>query len=63
MKSEDRSSYPGRIDNQPYTMERTVVHINHSNEEEGKLGTDTADKSTSEKADYIIEDNDEYAGI
>lgn len=61
MKSEDKTTYPGRIENQPYTMERTSAHTNPANEE-----TENYEAANviyeKEKEDYAVENNDEYAG-
>lgn len=57
MKTEDRTYYPGRIESQPYTMERTSAHTNPTNEEKGKI---EAKENTAES--YVVEDDDHYAG-
>jgi len=57
MKSKDKTNYPGQIETQPYTMERSSAHINPKNEEKGKL-----EAKENKEEDYTVEDNDAYDG-
>lgn len=61
MKSEDKTLYPGRIETQPYTTERTSGQTNPANEETEKYEAANV-FSENEKEDYAVENNDEYAG-
>lgn len=62
LKSEDKTTYPGRIDTQPYTMERTSQHITTLGEEIAKHEGESVETENDEK-DYAVESNDEYAGL
>lgn len=57
MKTEDRAYFPGRIETQPYTMERTSAHINPTNEEKEIL-----EAKQNKEHGYAVEDDDHYAG-
>ena len=57
MKTEDRTYYPGRIESQPYTMERTSAHVNPVDDEK-----ETLESKQSKEESYAIEGDDHYAG-